>query len=765
MTHWPLGLVAVLVLSLGGCGGEGTVTPPPDPTPTPTPAPTARVLITEVMYHPVKEEAFEDEHEFIELHNAGDADAQLEGWSFDQGIDYTFAVRTLAPGDTVVLAADPGSLFARYPEPGTVLGPYEGRLSNGGERIRLVDADGETVDSLRYDDEAPWPVGADALGASSRWLPPTSLPLQDHQGRGRSLQRVSFEGASDDPGNWRASELDAADPGSVATVLASSPQAVAVAITWNRGAPGPLTPEQPILLEVDMTGPEVTDLRAIVSAGGPLSEPSDELSYPLVDDGSGDDAFASDRRYTALLPAQPTGSVVRVRLLAERGDDTGDELISPRRHDPFDAHWSFVGTEPEGTLPYQLFVAPEAWTELWDVVQDDRVLDDEECTPNPGWSYRVPALFVRGREVTQVFVRYQGSRWNRSNGRNIPQWPAAGPERPAPLKVLSWSVLFPRYAPLDGMSSVSLNKLNQGCPGLNATVGFGLFADMGLPTPRTRFVRLFINGAYYSYMLQIERPGEEMLGRWVDERADANPDAPPEPAAPHLFKSSGCTCDEGPWGWGDERPLEDHCGFSAEERYAWTYERKSWDWLDHGELIALIEDLDVARAGTEPELRAFLDARFDVDLVLDYLVVMNWSVPFDDMFQNHYLAQRQSDSRWFLAPWDLDNNFGGWKGANSSIYIGEEGDADNRGGRWNRVKDAFLTVYRPEFDARLLAATQGLLSPESIDARVNAVVDSWDLAEITASPAGTACDFMGEAAAFRAFAEARQSAVPERVGE
>jgi spore coat protein CotH len=43
-----------------------------------------------------------------------------------------------------------------------------------------------------------------------------------------------------------------------------------------------------------------------------------------------------------------------------------------------------------------------------------------------------------------------------------------------------------------------------------------------------------------------------------------------------------------------------------------------------------------------------------MNLLLNYLAVMNWSGPFDDMFQNYFFYQRRSDGLWILSPWDLD---------------------------------------------------------------------------------------------------------------
>jgi hypothetical protein len=700
------------------------------------------VRISEVMYHPVAEEDFEDQHEFVELHNAGELPADLTGWAFDRGLSWTFDGGTLEPGGTLVLAADPSSLADVYDLEGMqVLGGYAGRLSNGGELLRLVDAAGDVVDELRYDDAFPWPIGADALGASAPWLPADWLPVEDHALRGRSLQRLSFEAPGDDPANWVASPLDGADPGVVVSAVGPELPAVALAWVWGDGGPGPLVPGQPVALQVFLSGEPPPGLHLEWFADDVQVDGEPLLSAPLL--------AAGDGLWAATLPAQPDETILRARIAADDG------VLSPRPNDPMAWHAAFVAWPvPGSTRPYRLYVDTVRWTSLWDAVQPGRLIDS--CNPNPGWDLRVPAVFVVDGDVYDVQVRYQGSRWNRSNGRSIPTWPAPGPDRPAPLRALSWSVKFPRYAPFEGRSSIVLNKLTQGCPGLNAAVGFGLFDEVGLPVPEVRFARLFINGAYFNYTLEIESPGEEMLDRWL---AAAPPSAPPEPGAPHLFKSGGCNCDEGPYGWGDGRPLEDHCGYTALERTEWTYERKTWDWAGHDELQALLEDHEAARGGSDEDLAAFLADRFDVELVLSYLAVMNWAVPFDDMFQNHYWVQRRSDGRWFFAPWDLDLDFGGWKGADASIHMGEEGDPDNRSGWWHRVKDSFLAVYRPEYEARLLELNETVLHPVAVSARVDAVEAAWSLGEAAASPGGLECSFVDSAAAFRSFAQQRHDVV------
>jgi len=140
-----------------------------------------RLKITEVMYNP----AGSDRSEFVELWNNSGRTIDISGWSVD-GTELVLAdgsVRQfafpdgtrLSDGEIVVLAKDPAALSIIHGEiRARVFGPYPGALSNGGERLKVRD-DGPghpaIVDSLVYDNDAPWPRRADGFGYS--------LELQD----------------------------------------------------------------------------------------------------------------------------------------------------------------------------------------------------------------------------------------------------------------------------------------------------------------------------------------------------------------------------------------------------------------------------------------------------------------------------------------------------------------------------------------------------------------------------------------------------------
>ena len=145
--------------------------------------------LNELLYHP----RFDDDLEWLELHNPMALDMDLSGWSIDGGVAYTFDEGTVMPaGGFLVVAADPAHLedetgFA------DALGPYDGRLANGGERIDLRNNGGRLIDTVEYGDDEPWPVHADGSGAS--------------------LAKVDPDAASDHAENWPVSAVLGGTPG------------------------------------------------------------------------------------------------------------------------------------------------------------------------------------------------------------------------------------------------------------------------------------------------------------------------------------------------------------------------------------------------------------------------------------------------------------------------------------------------------------------------------------------------------------------------
>lgn len=154
------------------------------------------IRFTEIMYNPVDGDAYE----FIELQNIGAVAVDMGGFSFD-GITFVFPDgSSLGSGGVIVLAssANPAAFAARYPGV-AVTGYYDGQLSNGGERIALLDRNGNTVVSVEYEDAGGWPTAPD--------------------GGGQALEIMDPNGDPDDPANWRASPSANGSPGLATTIL------------------------------------------------------------------------------------------------------------------------------------------------------------------------------------------------------------------------------------------------------------------------------------------------------------------------------------------------------------------------------------------------------------------------------------------------------------------------------------------------------------------------------------------------------------------
>ncbi len=149
-----------------------------------------KLRITEIMYNP----AAGDDYEFIEIKNVGNNEVNLANVTISDGIYFAFPSNTppLAPGDFAVLVKNPTAFAKQYPDV-TISGIYDGSLSNKGESFVLVDAKGQILLEVNYDDRNGWPITPD--------------------GRGDSLVLVDPSGDLNSPSNWRASTVLNGSPG------------------------------------------------------------------------------------------------------------------------------------------------------------------------------------------------------------------------------------------------------------------------------------------------------------------------------------------------------------------------------------------------------------------------------------------------------------------------------------------------------------------------------------------------------------------------
>ena len=139
--------------------------------------------------------------EWIEFRNLNGVDVDVSGWRLRGGADFEFPQGTVVEGRGFLLvAADPGD--PKLAGKGAI-GPFSGKLNNGGESLRIENRDRRTMDRIAYDDSGDWPVGADGSGAT--------------------LAKRDQRSADNRPANWVASREIGGTPGALNFPLSGGP--------------------------------------------------------------------------------------------------------------------------------------------------------------------------------------------------------------------------------------------------------------------------------------------------------------------------------------------------------------------------------------------------------------------------------------------------------------------------------------------------------------------------------------------------------------
>ncbi len=142
------------------------------------PAAYSDVVINEIMYAPSN-----DEPEWIELYNRTDHTVNLKNWIIADN-SLTAVITTtdflLQPNEYVVVSSD-ATITSYYQQTFNLIVKGLPSFSNTGDNVVLKGSTNITVDSVKY---------------SPTWGGNTG---------GRSLERISFNAASNEPGNWKTS--------------------------------------------------------------------------------------------------------------------------------------------------------------------------------------------------------------------------------------------------------------------------------------------------------------------------------------------------------------------------------------------------------------------------------------------------------------------------------------------------------------------------------------------------------------------------------
>ncbi len=293
------------------------------------------VVFNEIMYHPAAASPEEEEaHEWIELHNEMSVDIDMSGWAFTDGVSYVFPEGTIIPAQGyLVVAADPAALGLAG-----ALGPWVGKLDNGGELLTLSNRDGREMDAIDYGTDGGWPSGPD--------------------GGGTSLAKRNRGFGSGDPRSWRESSrlggtlgtdnFPEFQPPTVTTLVAANG-------AWVYRADG-------VDLGTGWTAPDASEADWLTGNGtftlGDVSLPAPAIAGVVLP--AGPTTYYFRRRFQ--FSGQPGHTQLTLRLLVDDGAAVylnGTEIA--RSNLPASASAASPATNPRRSVPiWQEYAVPAA---------------------------------------------------------------------------------------------------------------------------------------------------------------------------------------------------------------------------------------------------------------------------------------------------------------------------------------------------------------------------------------------------------------------
>ncbi|MGZ8939167.1 MAG: lamin tail domain-containing protein, partial [Limisphaerales bacterium] len=266
-----------------------------------TAAAAPRVVINEIHYHPANDD---DRLQYIELHNAGDTEANLSGWKL-RGAKFDLPPNTkLAPGAFLVIARDTSALQRIHGTAFSVVGNLGGKLKRSGEKLELVDASNQAVESFTFSDKSPWPLGPDGYASS--------------------LERICPTAPATEPRNWAPSKRAARNgregtPGRANDNASAQSVPRVEEIKWQKlSAPNkPLAVSALIRSDADVAK---ATLEYYTYGSGARSGKTNQTEFRRIS------GHQRDGRYEAIIPPEPAGTLIRFVV---KTTSNGAEHLSP----------------------------------------------------------------------------------------------------------------------------------------------------------------------------------------------------------------------------------------------------------------------------------------------------------------------------------------------------------------------------------------------------------------------------------------------------
>jgi spore coat protein CotH len=426
----------------------------------------ARVVINEIFYNAPEDV---EDLEYIELYNSGDSPVDLGGWSFTKGIKFKFPKGTTIDAKGFLVVCRNAERFKQnYDVP--VAGTFNQKLSNAGERLELSEPAGRKVDSVKYQDTPPWPMGAD--GASG------------------SLERICPETTGEDVANWASSPLSkdrikpAGTPGKQNANFSATLPPIISSVTFNPKSPAV---GQAISVEVDVrsedgNGADVTLLYRLATPGA--EKPEAPVAMTQKTPG----------QYVGTIPGQPAQQLIRFRIRATAKD--GARRFYPAETEPRPAFSVYVpGKIEAGKIPLAWILSTNALEPKNDFGDrfGRRGFGPPGRTETPAEESSHDSTFVYydpDKKDVQLFDFVEVA--SRSKGQKV---------------------RFHKDQLLDNMSTINLIFESNDRFVLAEPLAYEVYRKAGMAAPQSYHVRLSANGRQAGYHLLVEQPNRAFLRR------------------------------------------------------------------------------------------------------------------------------------------------------------------------------------------------------------------------------------------------------------
>src|SRR5439155_1614791 len=222
-----------------------------------------------------------------------------------------------------------------------------------------------------------------------------------------------------------------------------------------------------------------------------------------------------------------------------------------------------------------------------------------------------PATFIADGEVYErIKVRFRGA-WARS-------WPKK------PLKIF-----FNDDKPFQGRHRLNLNSGWRDPAFVRESLGYHVYAACGAVAPKSRMVRLLLNGQFRGLYVEVEQPDKAFLSRLNLKGAS-------------VYKASSRS------NHADERDL------GSEASYRAHYDKETQKTEDYRDLQLFCQELALTKNTLD-----FFTRRMDLDKYINFLAATTLIQNWDGYNKNHLMVyDGRGLKKWFAVPWDLDRTFG-----------------------------------------------------------------------------------------------------------